>query len=175
MIQRGGGGFINYGRRPWFAITTIYETTTHTDSYCQVALHKISSIKLFYKSLDGATISVVFDKFIYDLREYEYAGGTPESPDERMCLTLLNLLINPVSDLRWHIKIYERVKNKYIGFILQQVVDGVLEYDKVPITIQSYANAQSYAKATGPPPDQKYTRHDQRRDAASAATSTATE
>ena len=59
-----------------------------------------------------------------------------------MCLTLLNLLINPVSDLRRKIKIFERVKNKGIGFKLQQVMDSILEYSKVTVTTQSYVRAQ---------------------------------
>ena len=45
-----GEGFIIYGRGAWFAITTLYETKTHTDYYCQVAFHKLASIKFFDKN-----------------------------------------------------------------------------------------------------------------------------
>ena len=43
-------------------------------------------------------------------------------------------------------------------------MDAFLEYAKVPVTIQSYAKYQSYARATPPPPPsyQKYTRRAQR-------------
>ena len=37
-------------------------------------------------------------------------------------------------------------------------MDDVLEYARVPVMIQSYTKAQSYAKATGTPFDPKYTR-----------------
>ena len=37
-------------------------------------------------------------------------------------------------------------------------MDSVLEYAKVPVTIQSYAKAQSYAKTTGKSSEPKYTR-----------------
>ena len=49
----------------------------------------------------------------------------------------------------------------------------VLEYSKVPVTIQSYSKAHSYAKATGGGgSDQKYTRCTRRRSDAASATST---
>ena len=35
-------------------------------------------------------ISIVFDKFIATLRDYEYASRMPEVLDEHMCITLLN-------------------------------------------------------------------------------------
>ena len=61
-------------------------------------------------------ISIVFDKFIATLRDYEYASRIPEELDEHMCITLLNYLINPVVDLWRLIKICERVDNKGVGF-----------------------------------------------------------
>ena len=42
-------------------------------------------------------------------------------------------------------------------------MDVVLEYTKVPVTIQSYAKDQSYDKATGNPSEPKDTRHARRR------------
>ena len=53
-----GEGFIIYGRGAWFAITTLYETKTHTDYYCQVAFHKLASIKFFDKNPNDATINI---------------------------------------------------------------------------------------------------------------------
>ena len=44
-----GEGFITDGRGSWFAITTLYETTTNTNSYRQVAFQKLACIKLFDK------------------------------------------------------------------------------------------------------------------------------
>ena len=88
-------------------------------------------------------ISVVFDKFIATLHDYEYASRMPEALDERTCITLLNSLINPSYDLGWNIKICERVDNKRFGFTSQEVMNSVLEYDKVPVTIQSYTKDQS--------------------------------
>ena len=41
-------------------------------------------------------------------------------------------------------------------------MDAVLEYAKVPITIQYYSKAWSYAKATGTPSEKKVTRCDRR-------------
>ena len=38
-------------------------------------------------------------------------------------------------------------------------MNSVLKYAKVPVTIQSYAKAQSYAKMTGKPSEPKDTRH----------------
>ena len=58
--------------------------------YLQLAFHKLSSIKLFDKTPDDAIISIVFNKFIAALRDYEYNGRTPEALDERTCITLLN-------------------------------------------------------------------------------------
>ena len=140
-----GEGFITDGRGAWFDITDVYETTTHTDSYLQVALNKLSSIKFFYKSRNDATISIVFNKFFAALCDYKYAGRTPETLDERTCLTLLNSLIKPVTNLHCHINICEIVDNKVFGFTSQQVMDAaVLEYSKVPVTTKYYAKAQSY-------------------------------
>ena len=62
-----------------------------------------------------------------------------EALDERTCITIINYLINPVADIRWHIKSCERVENKRVGFTSQQVMDAVIEYGKVPVMIQSYA------------------------------------
>ena len=107
-----GEGFITNGRGVWFYITALYETTTHTDSYRQVAFHKLSSINFFNKNLDGAMISIVFNKSISDLCDYEYSVRTPEVIYERTFLTILNYLVNPVSYLRCHIKTCERVENK---------------------------------------------------------------
>ena len=84
----------------------------------------------------------------------------PEALDKRTCLTLLNSLINPVSDLRWHINSCERVENKGVGFTAQQVIDAVLDYAKVPVTIQSYAKTQYYAKAMGKYSNTKDTRYE---------------
>ena len=130
----------------WFAITDIYDNTTHIDSYLHISFHKISYIKFFDKISDKATISNVFNKRFADLREYEYSGWTPEALDEITCLTIINFLIKLVADLRRHIKICGIVENKGILFISQQVMYTILEYAKVPITIQSYAKSQSCAK-----------------------------
>ena len=116
-------------------------------------------------------ISIVFNNFISTLRDYEYDGWTPEALDECTCLTLLNSLINPVSNLSWNIKICERVENKGVVFTPQQVMDYVLEYAKVPIVIQSYAKSQSYAKATGNYSELKDTRRSRRRAIAAATAS----
>ena len=89
-----------------FSITTLYETKNHIDSYCQVALHKLTSINILDKNPNDATISIVFNNFIAALCDYGYTGRIPEALDERTCITLLNSLINPVDDLRWHIKIF---------------------------------------------------------------------
>ena len=40
---------------------------------------------------------------------------------------LLNYLINPVANIRWHIKSFERVENKGVGLTAQQVIDAVLD------------------------------------------------
>ena len=85
-----GEGFITYGHGAWFEITALYETTTHTN---------------FYQD----TISIAFNKFIAALRDYEYSSCIPETLDERSCLMFLNSLINPVANLRRHIKSCEKV------------------------------------------------------------------
>ena len=64
-------------------------------------------------------------------------------------LTLLNYLINPVAAIFWHIKSCERVENTGVGFTAQKVIDDVLDYDKVPVTIDSCINSQSDAKSMG--------------------------
>ena len=119
------------------------------DSCCQVAFHKLASIKVSDKTPDDTMISIFFNKFITVLCDYEYAGRTTNALDERKCLTLLNSLIRPSSYLYHHIKRCERVENKGVVFTSQRVMDDVLEYAKVPNTIQSYAKAQSYVKAIG--------------------------
>ena len=91
---------------------------THKYSYWYVAFHKLSSIKLFNKNTDAASISAVFNKLIADLREYELAGRTTKVLDERTCLTIINYVISPFTELCPHIKICERVKNKVIEFTL---------------------------------------------------------
>ena len=139
----------------WFAITYLYETTNHTDSYFQVESHKISSIIFFNKPPYDAMISIVFDKFISALCDYEDSRRMREALDEHMCITLLNSMINPVIYLRRYIKICERADNKGVGFTSQQVMYYVLEYAKIPVTFQSYAKDQSYAKTTGNIQNQK--------------------
>ena len=67
-----GKGFITDGKVARFSITTLYETPTHTNSYYQVAFHKISAIHLFEKNTDDATIGVVSNKFISILCEYKH-------------------------------------------------------------------------------------------------------
>ena len=57
-----------------FAINDLYETTTNTNYYNQVAFHKLAPIKLFDKNPNDAMISIVFDNFIATLCDYEYAG-----------------------------------------------------------------------------------------------------
>ena len=96
-------------------------------------------------------VSIAFNRFIAALYYYEYDGRKLEALDERTCLTLLNFLINSVTNLCRHIKIFERVENKGFVFTSQQVMDAVLKYAMVPVKIQSHAKAQSYAKATGTP------------------------
>ena len=71
-------------------------------------------------------ISIVFDKFNAALRDYEYASRMPEALDERMCITLLNYLINPVSDLLHNIKSCDIVDNKGVVFTSQQVMNTVM-------------------------------------------------
>ena len=111
----------------WFAITTIYETTTHTDSYHQVAIYKLSAIRLFKKNPDNATIGVVFKKIIAALCEYEHSGRTPESLCERTCITLLRFSINPVDNLFRNVKICEKVENQVHGFTSHNMIDAVLK------------------------------------------------
>ena len=113
-------------------------------------------------------IIIVFNKFISALRDYEYTGWMPEALDKCTSLTILNYLINPVANLRRHIKICERVDNKGVGFTSQKFMDAVLEYAKVPVTIQYYAKTQSYAKSTGTPSKPKDTRRTRCHDAAAA-------
>ena len=72
-------------------------------------------------------ISIVFNKFIAALRDYEYAGRTPEALDERTFLIILNYLINYVANVCWYIKSCKRVENKGFGFTAQQVMDAVLD------------------------------------------------
>ena len=103
-------------------------------------------------------ISIVFDKFIAALRNYEYGSRIPEALDKCMCITLLNYLINPYSNLRQNIKICERVDNKGVGLTSQDVMNSVLEYDKVPVKIQSYTKDQSYTNMTRKPSEPKDTR-----------------
>ena len=62
-------------------------------------------------------------------------------------MTLVNSIINPVAKLLWNLKICDNVYNQEHGFTSQQNIDAVLKYSKVPVTIQSYFKAQSYAKA----------------------------
>ena len=111
FFNRGTNGevFITDGRGACFSNTHLYDTTTHINSYFQVAFHKLASIQLFDKNPDGATIIIVSENFISALHDYEYTDQTPEVLDERTCLTLLNSLTNPVANLCWHIKICERV------------------------------------------------------------------
>ena len=85
-----GWGLVIPGHGALFAITAVYETRTHTNSYQD-------------------TISIAFNKFIAALRDYEYSSCIPETLDERSCLMFLNSLINPVANLRRHIKSSEKV------------------------------------------------------------------
>ena len=169
-----GGVFVIYGCGAWFSIADIYETTNHTNSYFQVAFNNLSSIKIFDKTRMTPR-SVFFNNFIAALRDYKYAGRTPEALDECTCLKLLNYIINHMDDIRRHINIFKRVENKGFGFIAQQVMDAVLEYAKVPITIQSYAKAQSYTNVSGTTSETKDTRRVCSRDSAAATSSTSEE
>ena len=65
------------------------------------------------------------------------------------------------------INIFEIVENKGVGFTAEQVMGAVLDYTKVPVTIQSYSRDQSNSKATGTPSDP----NDTRRAAATFSTS----
>ena len=123
------------GRREWFTITAFYNNTTNTNSYLEVAFHKLSSIKFFGKTLIDETISIVFNKFIATLRDYEYSDQIPEALDERTCLTFHNSLMNHVANIRRHIKSWEIVENKEVGFTEQQVMNSVHDHAKVPVTI----------------------------------------
>ena len=106
----------------------MYETTTDTYSYHQVAFHKLSAIKFFDKSPDDATIGAVFNKCISALREYEYACRTLEEFFECTCITLIRSTIDPVSNLRRHTKRYYKVENQGRGFTSQHKIYAVLEY-----------------------------------------------
>ena len=92
-------GFITDEHGEYFSITDLYETTTHTDSYRQDALHKLFAIKIFDKNPDNATIGVVFNKFIATLLKQKHVNRTLEALDGRTCLTLIISIINPVADL----------------------------------------------------------------------------
>ena len=74
------------------------------------------------------------------------------------CLTIFNDLINHVADLSLHIKNFEGVENKGVSSTAQQVIEAVLDYAKVSVTIQSYSKAQYYAKAMETPSNPKDTR-----------------
>ena len=169
------GGFITDGRGAWFTITELYETTTHTYYYRQVAFHKLSDIKFFDKNTYDTTIGVVFNKFIAALREYKYAGRAPESIDVRTCLTLITSIIKPVNNLRRNIKICEKVENQGHVFTSHNKIDNVLEYSKVPVTIQSNAKFHSYIKAAAASSYQKDTRSARSRTYATADTATTSE
>ena len=52
-------------------------------------------------------------------------------------------------------------------------MDAVVEYSKVPDTIQSYDKAQSYAKLAATPSEPKETRQTRRCDAVSSTASSA--
>ena len=93
-------------------MTAIHETKTNTYLYWKVVLHKLASIKFFNKNPNEATISIVFNKFIAALRDYEYVGRMTEALDECTCIMLLNYLINIVVDIRRHINIFKRVEIK---------------------------------------------------------------
>ena len=75
-MNPNGGSLTVYSRIACFSITALYETTNHTDSYRQVAFHKIDSVKFFNKNPNDAMIIIVFYKFIATLRDYEYTGQT---------------------------------------------------------------------------------------------------
>ena len=77
-------------------------------------------------------------------------------------------MINLVAELIQNIKRCEITENKGFGFTSQQVMDAVLEYAKVTVTIQYYAKAKSYAKATGTLSEPKYNRRAWRRAAATS-------
>ena len=53
-----GEVFITDRHGAWFSITDIYDTTTHSNSYRQFAIHKLASIIFFHKNIDDATISI---------------------------------------------------------------------------------------------------------------------
>ena len=105
----------------WFSITALYEITTHTDSYYQVAFHNLSAIKLFDKNSDNATIGIVLNKFISNLRKYEHASWTLEAMEKYTRLTLIILIFKPAVDLLQHIKSCENVH----GFMSQQMIDDI--------------------------------------------------
>ena len=43
------------------------------------------------------------------------------------------------------------MENKGVGFAAQQAMDAVLDYAKVPVTIQYYVNSQSFVMRAGIP------------------------
>ena len=74
-----------------------------------------------------------------------------------------------------NINICERVENKRAGFTAQQIMYDVLEYAKVPVTIQYYYKAQSYVKATRKNYDPNDKRISQSHDSAATTSSTSKE
>ena len=103
--------------------------------------------------------------------DYEYSGRTPEALDEGKCITLLNSLINPVL-ICVGITRVQKSEKKGVGLTAQQVMKSIIDYFKVPVTIQSYAKVKSYAMATGTPSDPNDNRHGWRRSAMVATSST---
>ena len=89
-----------------------------------------------------------------------------------MSAPFISSIINPFSSIIKHIKICENVENQGHGFTSQKKIDAVLEYSKVPITIQSYSKAHSYAKYTVAPLDHKDKQCARRPTAAADATAT---
>ena len=85
---------------------------------------------------------------------------------------IFNYLINPVADIHRHTKSTKIVENIGVGFTVQQVMDTVLEYARVPVTIYSYAKYQSYSKATGTPSDPNDIRRSWRRSVTAYTSST---
>ena len=143
-----------YHRSLWGYHAYIFIPQNHIP---QASIHQI-----LQQNLDEATISILFNNFIAALHDYEYVGWMPEALDECTYLTLLHYLIKPVANLRWNINISERVESKGVGFIPQKVMDFILEYFKVPVTIQYYSKAQSYSTEMRTPSEPRYNRHNQR-------------
>ena len=85
-------------------------------------------MNLFDKNPDGATVGVVFQKFIAALREYNNSGRTLEELDEHTCLTLIISIINLVADLLPHLKICDKFESKGHVFTSHQKIDAVLKY-----------------------------------------------